>query len=304
MGFISGTVTNSQTPGADIQAILEAEMTAVGWTFIEEVVISASTYRVWKSPAASNSFNQDWHLVLRVNSTYPEYFHMAVAESYDSAANTLGNLCMDPAYSDTALQADGSAGYDNLQLSHSYVWFNGWPGLNKVAAPYWFIVDMDNIIGTATPTDYPVYTGFYDPLVAGIAGNVTLSNIKPGNTASTACGSQSRLVEAASTDPGNDNMAIAIGTYTNGVYWTPASPDEPHPLYGDIAITGKFYVWAAGSGAGAGIEWLRGLARHLRTFPPSSNISTGDTVTDGVDTYVCLWGSRGIWMKTTNIGTP
>ena len=64
MGYVTGSVGSSDYPQKYIQG-LETEMLAVGWVFVEEVVVGTHLHRVWKNPATLNRESKDFYVILR-----------------------------------------------------------------------------------------------------------------------------------------------------------------------------------------------------------------------------------------------
>lgn len=70
MAYSAGALTDAN-PASALIALIEAQMTAQGgtWVFVEEVVISTSTYRVWRNKGSGvtnpNSFGTDFYIAFR-----------------------------------------------------------------------------------------------------------------------------------------------------------------------------------------------------------------------------------------------
>lgn len=307
MGYISGSILNDPAPADALIAAIEAEMTAVGWVFVEEVV-ATYTYRIWRSPAANNDFGVDWYLhTFRVNDTEVRY---GVSEGYDSATNEVTGFAANN--NATTIASDGTANIggppSRTTLGSGYIFYMDFDGLNTVETRYWFLVTPENVIGKAdSANDADVlYAGFFDPLKPGIANNVPLANIRPGTNGSSG-GGLSRVAEEASGGTGgtgwSGHMAVMIYTVNTAVFHQYAAPGASHPLH-DVVPIGRWVIRHFLEEQPRTIERFRGFARHLRCV---SNVVSGpergDTLSDGIDTYVCLHPSSGIWLKTTNIGT-
>lgn len=84
MPYSQGNVSGAN-PGTDLQAAFKTALTGAGWTFVENAVNGSINADVYKSPAASNSFGQDFYVSF-VNSvaspTYP-YMSLRPHEGYD-----------------------------------------------------------------------------------------------------------------------------------------------------------------------------------------------------------------------------
>lgn len=70
MAYAAGALTDAN-PAAALITLIEAQMTAQGgtWVFVEEVVISTNTYRVWRNKGSGvtnpNSFGTDFYIAFR-----------------------------------------------------------------------------------------------------------------------------------------------------------------------------------------------------------------------------------------------
>ena len=83
MAYTSGTITDAN-PGPQLANVFQTAMSGVGWTFVEDVVISTITYRIMKSPAASNSFGADFYVAISFTTTGTGTLSYRLFEVWDS----------------------------------------------------------------------------------------------------------------------------------------------------------------------------------------------------------------------------
>lgn len=317
MGYITGTLAQADTVQGVWDAV-EAELTAVGFVFVEEYLPSVSyRTRVWRSPATLNSRGIDWYFIIhniydndRANVNYALRF--TASEKYSTVDHKVDDFISLGTYTNVGVQADGTIDQLPQVVTHAAVFQTEWKqsSMSTLAQTYRFLIMPDAIIGQSdggtSVTSF--YAGFYEPFVEGIANHVPFCHISPGlmPTSTQPYGSVSRLPEAAGTDPGNYNFIAGTAQDSQfGPYGAKANLDRAHPLYGNIAFGGRVPV-VLGSDQ-ATTEPFRGLLSWIRTFPVTSttNVGVGSTITIGTTVWACIYAhaSHSIWMKTTDLAT-
>jgi hypothetical protein len=97
--------TGTTDPAGDIVALIEAQLTSAGWTFVEQTGFTQAAtpryLRVWKCPAALNIAGVDFYVGLVKNQAAGTYLAARAFEGYNSTNHTMQRPCI----SGTAVQA-------------------------------------------------------------------------------------------------------------------------------------------------------------------------------------------------------
>ncbi|HLL68806.1 MAG TPA: hypothetical protein VK453_24290 [Micromonosporaceae bacterium] len=121
------SMTGSADPAAGIIALIEVDLLAAGWTFVEETApftqaAVARLMRVWKCPASLNVAVADFYVGLVRNTAAGAYFAVRAFEGWDAVAKTMQRPCIQgnvtgytPAVSPWSAVAQGGGTWVALQ---------------------------------------------------------------------------------------------------------------------------------------------------------------------------------------------
>jgi hypothetical protein len=285
MSIASGTI-NSATPGSALRTEIETLMTAhSNWTFIEAVVITTTTWNVWKNHGSGvadpNDFGSDFFIALGVSTASPTVMIIRVFEAWDAT----GKLAIRPVPTGgQASNADASAlATGGVVLSTA----TALPGNNTlVAAPntnnYYIALSKNalkygSVRSDAPTTYYPIYAGIFDSFVTDanefplvLAGNAnTLGTVQGGN------GSTSR-------HPKRPSVAAVTGNFNfNGAtYSTTAGDTSLIDLFHGKAQASRSAMVSTQTGAPQTFGRLRGVLYDCSILSGGSGVTLGlgDTI--------------------------
>jgi hypothetical protein len=187
MTYITGTLTDSNAP-ATLYGSIATALTTAGYTLEDTVVITTTTWKVWKSPAASNSANLDWYLFVGYTTTGAGTVRFYCSEGYTAATDLVirgvkglnsvstsnGSNAYYARYDNAGLSWDVATGspYGSTGMAINAVNL-GWDTTTfcdrQILAPatsfgYWISITTNRVIalGSGAPTE-AVYTGLYAP---------------------------------------------------------------------------------------------------------------------------------------------
>lgn len=187
MTYITGTLTDSDAP-ATLYGSIATALSSAGYTLEDTVVITTTTWKVWKSPAASNSANLDWYLYVGYTTTGAGTVRFYCSEDYTAETDLVIRGVIAPnssnsnygsnkyysytsgagVYDATTGSPYGATGY---AINHgNWSWDSGVNlATRAISCPatsfgYWISLTTDRVIvlGSANPTEL-IYTGLYVP---------------------------------------------------------------------------------------------------------------------------------------------
>jgi hypothetical protein len=285
------------------------------WTQRVLTTTSASAIAdVYKSPAASNQFGQDWYLILKRNTDYGNGLFYQVAEGYSTATHKASN------YGGTGVATiPTTTTYVNSAAAASpeTVCPGGAPLSILVALPftYWVSATANRfVLGLKTSTEQGIYAGLYDDLLP--AGTtqfplvcVQIPNAAFGQVVTWAIGGGSLAQWGGFTrEPGqavssnlnfeariHNGWQVGLAAVVPGGY-TPSTSTAPQ--YGNPDSVARVML-GTGRATTTLADGLRGLLIGCVTSQYPS--VCGDTITAGGKTYVRLAGpalTAGIFVDT------
>lgn len=296
MGFREGTI-NTAVPTTDLLAQIEAEFALHdNWDFVEELVIGAETYRVWKcrgSGLGANAFGLDFYISLVRDSVGTGTLRVKAFEGWDAATKLATRYC---AGNTTAIvpAADGSVGAVGLTLGSASLVQVGIPMTASIANDYVIQVSKDRVVcGVRQGTiDGGWYAGLFESLMPAepfplvLVGDGTNDSI----TGTSAC-SWSR--HPTVTTGRSNNFLANVATWSQ-VGGTATQPDR---FFGSDASASRVLVRAAGAAPDLD-GFVRGLLRGCMWLPDGSTaLRTGSTSTVGAEIYSRVRCSGSVWVR-------
>jgi hypothetical protein len=272
-----------------------------GTTWTQRALTSTSISAmadVYKSPAASNQFGQDWYLILRRATDYAAGLSYQVAEGYSTATHKASN------YGGTAATVAPSATtFVNPAAAAAPETVAVLPVALTAAIPftYWVSATANRVVvGVKTSVEAGFYAGLYDDLLpAGttqfplacalipatqtvayaIGGNNSVGSggftREPGQAASSAVNFEARI---------HNGYQVGLAVVVPGGY-TPSTSTAPQ--YGNPSSVARVMLGSARTTTTLA-DGLRGLLIGCVTSQYPS--VCGDTITSGGKTYVRLAG--------------
>lgn len=315
MTYISGNIT-SANPAADLYAQIDTALSSAGFTFVDTVVITTRTHKIWKSNAANNTANVDWYLDVTYTTTGTGSIWLGIFEDY--------NATTDIGYRgivwDTTTTVEQT--YFSKYGATGYALETNWTGatntfnqidLSTAAFGYWISITQNRIIAmTSLSATKLVYCGVWEP-------NTAHSTYAGAQVFPLIVGSlDTYLSSAAGTAATNAGVtraprAPSISRWTRaGVFWSGHSianhPDggygaigagDVSPFLGAIQPRGKYiYVLlnqsAANSFSSDNAQYALnanapanvGRAKDVLSFLAAATVTRGDTVTINGETWI------------------
>jgi hypothetical protein len=310
MAYITGTVTNAN-PGPTLYALMAAELTTLGFTLTDTVVIGVRTHKVWLSPAAGNAMGKDWYLDIAYTTTGPGTLFMSVMEFFDPATD----LAYRAAFGSGSVRSADAVYFSpwgatgNSLESTNWNYFatatvaaanNGNLDLTASAFGYWITLTRDRVVVMVSnnPT-FMIYAGTFVPSAAHAAAAgadvyplVAAKITGAGFTGTQACGI-TRMPKHTTASSFTWNMllqAALVGT-NSAALKAPGFPADHTTVSGRMA--GLIPVSTDGN-AGAGVAtapraWL-GTLRDVASVVADASVARGDTVSDGTNSWVLSTG--------------
>jgi len=302
MTYITGTVTNAN-PGVTLYNLMATELTALGFTLTDTVVVSTRTHKIWLSAAAGNAIGKDWYLDVVYTTTGAGTLFLGVMEFFDPATDLAyraaysGSRSSDATYYSpfgaTGLALEGTWGYVATAAAHSNS--NGNLDLPSSAFGYWITLTRDRVIVLLSSNPaHMLYAGAYAPSAghAAAAG----ADVYPlfagkfnnsGPLGSLAVGI-TRLPKftTASTVAWNLKATSAIVGVSTTI--------EPPGFPADVTVAGPRLAAAIPLSTVGGSVFPRaylGVFRDLATMTGDATVARGDTASDGTNTWVFATGT-------------
>lgn len=274
------------------------------WTQRAMPVVSIQAIAdVWKSPAASNQFGQDWYLILRRANDTSNALYYQVAEGYNTSTHRASNLggtgqavapsattYLNPA---VASAPDALATFPTVSMT-----------LTTTAFSYWISATANRlVVGIKTSTEIGFYAGLYDdllpsgvtqfPLVcARLPINQTNNAPQLGGGTNSSTGGFTREPGQAASSSLNFEAAIHSGFAANASATViMAANFSPLPtsaaLYNNAGAMSRAIIGSQRSVTNYG-DAVRGLLNAV--FVSGVTSIAGDTITTGGKTYVRFGG--------------
>lgn len=277
--YINGTISTGLDK--DMHDALAAAMISVGYVLVDTQVISTRTWKVYKSPAASNSLGKDFYLAISYSTAGWGGINIRPFEDYDTV-NHLGIRGVTGAAAwvpeGTFYSRYGSVGY---ALETNWLTANNYQLVTQAASyGYYLSVTPDAIAGFTSTNSTLVYSG--------------LMNLSAGSAA--AQGSSAFPLICYSPTTGSFYQT----RYPKGTTGTVGSAGPQ--LRGSMAANGP--VFPGGQQASIVQEFMpielmpssspllstvipayRGTLKNVYWLGVDNTVGRGDTVTDGTSTY-------------------
>lgn len=171
MGYITGTLSDAN-PGATLHGLLATELTTEGYELADTVVIGASTYKVWKNPAANNPSGKDWFLSIAFATAGAGALRIGVFEEWNPTTDRAYRFSTYQSAIDVTHRSyAGASAYALNQIMYVDI------ETSTASFGYWISISKTRIaaIGSVMPT-FLQYVGLYDPFpeYAAAAGSLLL----------------------------------------------------------------------------------------------------------------------------------
>ena len=264
-------------------ATLDPLLVAAGYVFVEEVANVNQKVRVYKSPAASNFFGQDWFLIVRRDTDPDTNILFSVTEQYNSTTH----LCFNYAPSGASLVPTAQFAVNDGTGKAPYSTSLGWRGclITTAAFNYWCSLTPDRVViairyGT---TDTGVYVGLYDDFHPAAASPFPLitTQQQPGGSG----GYATREPNTTTGIAGNFSVGYAQGATTQ---WTLGASFASEVYSAKPWLSRRLIL-------GRSTAAYRGLLRGVWSSTYLVGVN-GDTLTatvDGVSKTLVQVGSAG-----------
>lgn len=304
MAYVTGTASASAVPAKDFMVnVLHGNLTANGFTYVEEVVSSTVTARVYLSPSASNGLI-DWYLIVMRASDGAGTVQFSVCELYNSTTH-LAKAYIPVTGASVPNAADlyrvndatginlasGTGSYSRHLITITTTTFSYWLSINSGRV----------VIATRVgATDYQVYCGLADnilPTATLPSASVQLISTNLLENVSTSGPSQGGCTrEPGQTASVAQNWTANIRSgYGNATLFGFVSPSV------DVYTSRQYAASLAFFTARGTSTTPRGLLRGIVVFVPAGAVA-GDTATltdlsGTTKTYTCVGGaSNPVWV--------
>ena len=217
--FATGSII-SATPSTALMTVIDTNMLAVGWVFVETYTSGTDITNVYKSPGSLNSWGIDFYVGVRRASTTGTIYVM-LGELYDIATHKFtkyayAGLSSLPDTDGTVIDAVGLL--PTAMSSASNVAINCF---TSISFDYYLNCSIDRIIlGTSAVVSSsagvnPVYIGLYDPVYSFDKFPICVMTLGQGNnSAGVFYGSATReFSNAALTGNWSVQLPSTAGTY-------------------------------------------------------------------------------------------
>jgi hypothetical protein len=248
---------------------LHTALTGGGFTYVEEYIgASTNVARIYKSPAGSNFFGQDWYLIVHRPTDNNTFVSFRISELYNVGTHKATNYAPTQSiYTPTAQFAVNDA---TGLVPESGSLFQYQLYISASGFQYWMSVIADRVvIGTRVgASDYAGYAGLYDDLQSA---TISPFPLLVGNlSASGSSGGAATREPATTTSTSNAFSILSLcSSYyvlsSGGSYMTTAE-----------SYTGKFWLGRFQIGSNRGNNYARGFIRDV-WFGPSGGVN-GDTL--------------------------
>jgi hypothetical protein len=303
MAYATGTLTDAN-PAAALITLIEAQMTAQGgtWVFVEEVVISTNTYRVWRNKGSGvanpNSFGTDFYIALRRQTAAGSTDVSVLAFEVWDATNKKAIRPVAGSANSQAINANFSFGDETNGFTLANVAaYVGIRPLVTTGFDYIIQVSKNQIaIGAKVSTnDSACYAGLFESLLPSahpfplcLVGGGTSSN----GTLATTCG-VSRHPTVTTTGTNNfqhtlANLITPAGDATSNIDKLHASAVGSRVLVSPSGVVGSY-------------GQFHGLLYNVMSLNQGTTAwRTGDTIPVSGENWVkaYLLGSTTYWLDT------
>jgi hypothetical protein len=282
MSFTASSIGATANCAKALADAIHPLLTAAGFTHVEDWTSSTKTARIYKSPAASNSFGSDWYLNVYRSSDTATGLSLFVAEAYNGTTKRFTNFAPNTqsltptasfAVNDTGVLPDGSGG-SVAAMSTSYP-----IGVGTGGYQYWLSAHPNRVVlatrvGT---TDCATYAGLYDDTLQSSGSPFPLVTCALDTQASTSTSSGGRATREPFTTTSNQyNFFVVPAPFGAGGVAGPSASDT----YESKVIPVKAMVMGRGVQGNA----FRGSFKDLlATYLVAG--ANGDTLTIGAKTY-------------------
>lgn len=277
--YINGTISTGQDK--DMHDALAAAMVSVGYVLVDTQVIGARTWKVYKSPAASNSIGKDFYLAISYSTTGWGGINIRPFEDYD-VVNHLGirGVTGTTAFSPetTFYSRYGSVGY---ALETNWMIATNYQLITQAASyGYYLSVTPDAIAGFTSTNSTCVYSG----LMNLTAGSVSAqgSSAFPLVCYSPVSGNyyQTRYPKAVTGTVGSAGPQLRGSSAAGGPVFPGGQQTSIVQEFMPIEL-----IPSASPLSSASIPAYRGTLKNLYWLGVDNTVGRGDTVTDGTSTY-------------------
>lgn len=269
MPYTSGSQGADAVTGAKVfmENVLHGALLTAGYTYVEEVANGNVKVRVYKSPAASNFFGQDWYLLVKRTSDASITVDFAVTEQYNSSTHLCFNYgpSATSGLTPTAQYAVNDAA--GKAPDNAAVWYNQLQFMTSSFNYYLSITANRMVVGVRSGASASAhYAGLYDdfqPLATSPFPLVVHELIILGGFS--ARGSATREPNTLAANTNNFRTGPAL---SNSQMYTTSFTDS----YSGRSTVGRTYFLGRSSG------YMRGLLRDVY----ACNVlygTTGDTLT-------------------------
>jgi len=309
MSYISGVISSSVNPAADLYAAIAPALTSAGYVLVDTVVISTRTHRVWRSPAAGNAQNVDWYLDVAYTTAGTGSVWLSPFEDFNPTSDLgfRGPYLMATSTMETTYYSRYGATGHALETN----WTTVSTATNSLDASsanlsYWISVTANRVIGiTSLNAQKIVYCGYFKPNAEHTAhAGAALFPLIVGN-----------LLDSSAISAGNSSVVatrVPRTTVIGGwIYATrlwsygsnAAIPEGGSGVVGDVsnnpfigAVTPrgrKVYVLFVSNTTSAGFaatnsssSAIVGELYDIYVFGATATVARGDTATISGETWV------------------
>lgn len=295
---------NSATPGAAFYAIIETIMLGQGWTLEDTVVIATRTHKVLKSASAGNARGLDWWIDISYTTTGAGSIMMAPFESYNPATD-LGvrgpYSVSDTGFDPTTYSRFGATGaaletsWANT-VSHTGLQV---PLVSGSAFIYYLAVSRNRVAFFLSNDTNLLYCGFWlpstqhiaqagaslFPLIVARMGSGTSANSSTSTSAVTAAVTRlPKFPDITTTYVSSGGWGGSVFVFFNSGMLSGIGGQQVHPATGELAMS-PMCVGLGGISATTLLGYVGQLDGVVQGYV-NITAGRGDTVVQGVDTYV------------------
>ena len=305
--YTSGLQAPSSTPAATFAATLHTALLAGGLEFVETWISGSNTAGIYKSPAASNTFGQDWYLNTVRGTDASTSIWLGVAEVWDTGTKKLRNYALLGA---TRTPTASFAINDATGLSPATLTNAGCSAFLAAAGfQYWISANPDRVVVATRvgATDYGVYAGLYDDVLPPAISPFPLCAVKLLDDGAAGAGQGGATREPGATTSTANAFGVYVNSSTSSPHTTAAGVYAPSPVIGRAVLhTSRLNI----SGAAFAAKTMRGYLKGVAFLSPAAGAAAfvnGDTLTvteprsGDVRTYTAMgatpayyWADQGV----------
>lgn len=306
MAYLTGTISASANPSADLYALMAPKLTEAGYILVDTVVTAPLTRKIWQNPAANNPTGKTYYIDLTYVTAGVGGLVMWIMEDF----NTTTDLAYRQAYSGTSSNtiettyytATGATGYAlgnttgapanaanvsvTMSLQTSTASFGFWISITPARIAGVTSIAPDRLLycGAFTPEPFWASRIGADAFPIVTASLDSLGKAAGGNSGSNTTLAVSRLPRANvlnySSTAGWNLQAMPLWGGYNAYVPSPSVPTGNTSFYGGAQV-----VWPIGmhmgygnmpSGATGG--WL-GSFIDVGIVAAAGTVARGDTIT-------------------------